>query len=152
MAAVTDFLYMIDDFLWGTWMTILLVGIGVVLSIRFAFRYQRKIVFNFKNSDTDLLKNATNTQGIAINWYVSQSQIQDFINKINNYCNTTLTLSEWQTLDNYNAIVDALNQSSAPNHFSGTTQPKLTKKSEDDYIKAQDLLDLENAFNNRKFI
>lgn len=44
MAAVTDFLYMIDDFLWGTWMTILLVGIGVVLSIRFAFRYQRKIV------------------------------------------------------------------------------------------------------------
>ena len=50
MAAVTDFLYMIDDFLWGTWMTILLVGIGVVLSIRFAFRYQRKIVFNFKNT------------------------------------------------------------------------------------------------------
>ena len=50
MAAVTDFLYMIDDFLWGTWMTVLLVGIGVVLSIRFAFRYQRKIIFNFKNT------------------------------------------------------------------------------------------------------
>lgn len=110
------------------------------------------IVFNFKNSDTDLLKNATNTQGIAINWYVSQSQIQDFINKINSYCGTSITLSEWQTLDNYNAIVDALNQSSAPAHFSGTTQPNLVKKSKDDYIKAQDLLDLENAFNNRKFI
>ena len=110
------------------------------------------IVFNFKNSDTDLLKNATNTQGIAINWYVSQSQIQDFINKINSYCGTSIALSEWQTLDNYNAIVDALNQSSAPAHFSGTTQPNLVKKSKDDYIKAQDLLDLENAFNNRKFI
>ena len=110
------------------------------------------IIFNFKKSDTDLLKNLTNTQGIAINWYVSESQMKDFINKVNNYCNTTIALSEQQTLDNYNAIVDALNQSSAPNHFSGTTQPKLTKKSEDDYIKAQDLLDLENAFNNRKFI
>ena len=110
------------------------------------------IVFNFKKSDTDLLKNLTNTQGIAINWYVSESQIQDFINKINNYCNTTIVLSEWQTLDNYNAIVDALNNSSDPAHFSDTTKPNLAKKSKDDYIKAQDLLDLENAFNNRKFI
>ena len=50
MAAFTDFLYMIDDFLWGTWMTVLLVGVGIILSIRFAFRYQRKIVFNFKNT------------------------------------------------------------------------------------------------------
>lgn len=36
--------------MWGTWMTVLLVGVGIVLSIRFAFRYQRKILFNFKNT------------------------------------------------------------------------------------------------------
>ncbi|MBQ2640656.1 MAG: sodium:alanine symporter family protein, partial [Lachnospiraceae bacterium] len=50
MAAFTDFLYAIDDFMWGTWMTVLLVGVGIILSIRFAFRYQRNIVFNFKNT------------------------------------------------------------------------------------------------------
>ena len=44
--AFTAFLYRIDDFMWGTWMTVLLVGIGIILSIRFAFRYQRKIIFN----------------------------------------------------------------------------------------------------------
>lgn len=110
------------------------------------------IVFNFKKSDTDLLKNLTNPRGIAINWYASESQMKEFINKVKNYCNKTITLSEQQTLDNYNAIVDALNNSSAPIHFSGTTKPNLTKKSKDSYIQAQDLLNLENAFNNRKFI
>ena len=50
MAAITDFLYMIDDFMWGTWMTILLVGVGIIFSIRFSFRYQWKIAFNFKNT------------------------------------------------------------------------------------------------------
>ncbi|MDO5132533.1 MAG: amino acid carrier protein [Eubacteriales bacterium] len=50
MAGFTDFLYAIDDFMWGTWMTILLVGVGIILSIRFAFRYQRKIIFNFRNT------------------------------------------------------------------------------------------------------
>lgn len=50
MQALTDLMYQIDDFMWGTWMTILLLGVGIILSIRFAFRYQRKIVFNFKNT------------------------------------------------------------------------------------------------------
>ena len=50
MAAITDFLYMIDDFMWGTWMTILLVGVGIIFSIRFSFRYQWKIAFNVKNT------------------------------------------------------------------------------------------------------
>ena len=50
MAAIADFLYMIDDFMWGTWMTILLVGVGIIFSIRFSFRYQWKIAFNFKNT------------------------------------------------------------------------------------------------------
>lgn len=36
--------------MWGTWMTILLVGVGIIFSIRFSFRYQWKIAFNFKNT------------------------------------------------------------------------------------------------------
>lgn len=50
MQTLTDLMYALDDFMWGTWMTILLVGVGIALSIRFAFRYQRKIAFNFKNT------------------------------------------------------------------------------------------------------
>lgn len=50
MQAITDFLYMIDDFMWGSWMTILILATGVILSICFKFRYQRKIAFNFRNT------------------------------------------------------------------------------------------------------
>ena len=50
MQTLTDLMYRLDDFMWGTWMTILLLGVGIVLSVRFAFRYQRKIAFNFKNT------------------------------------------------------------------------------------------------------
>ncbi|BAL01415.1 putative sodium/alanine symporter [Oscillibacter valericigenes Sjm18-20] len=50
MMRIADFLYWLDDALWGTPMIIILVGTGVFLSIRFGFRYQRKIVFNFKNT------------------------------------------------------------------------------------------------------
>ncbi|WP_027216741.1 alanine/glycine:cation symporter family protein [Butyrivibrio fibrisolvens] len=47
---MTEFLYAIDDFMWGSWMTALILIVGIVLSIRFGFRYQRKIIFNFKNT------------------------------------------------------------------------------------------------------
>lgn len=50
MQQLTDFLYWLDDLLWGTPMTVIVVGMGILLSIRFGFRYQRKIVFNFKNT------------------------------------------------------------------------------------------------------
>ncbi len=50
MAAITDFFYAVDDFMWGSWMTVLILATGVLLSIRFGFRYQTKIVFNFKNT------------------------------------------------------------------------------------------------------
>lgn len=50
MQAVTDFLYMIDDFMWGSWMTVLILATGIILSIAFKFRYQTKIGFNFKNT------------------------------------------------------------------------------------------------------
>lgn len=50
MQKITDFLYWLDDLLWGTPMIVILVGLGIALSIRFGFRYQRKIVYNFKNT------------------------------------------------------------------------------------------------------
>lgn len=46
-----QFLTAVSDFMWGTWMTILLVGTGLYLSIRFGFRYNfRNIGFHFKNT------------------------------------------------------------------------------------------------------
>ncbi len=50
MEQITDFLYWLDDLLWGTPMTIAVLATGIILSIRFGFRYQRKIGFNFKNT------------------------------------------------------------------------------------------------------
>ena len=50
MQQITDFLYMVDDLLWGTPMIVIVLGTGIFLSIRFGFRYQRKIGFNFKNT------------------------------------------------------------------------------------------------------
>ncbi len=50
MQTLTGFLYAVDDFMWGSWMTILILVTGILLSIRFGFRYQRNIVFNFKNT------------------------------------------------------------------------------------------------------
>ncbi len=50
MQAITDFFYAVDDFMWGSWMTVLILLTGVILSVRFGFRYQRKIGFNFKNT------------------------------------------------------------------------------------------------------
>ena len=50
MEAITNFFYAVDDFMWGSWMTVLILATGVLLSIRFGFKYQTKIVFNFKNT------------------------------------------------------------------------------------------------------
>ncbi len=48
---ILDILTSISDFMWGTWMTVLLVGTGLYLSIRFGFRYNfRSIGFHFKNT------------------------------------------------------------------------------------------------------
>ena len=40
----------ISDFLWGTPMTIALIGTGLYLSIKFKFRYITKIKFHFQNT------------------------------------------------------------------------------------------------------
>lgn len=50
MKKFTDILMTIDNFMWGNWMTGLVLTVGVLLSIRFLFRYQRKIIFNVKNT------------------------------------------------------------------------------------------------------
>ena len=48
---ILNFLTAVSDFMWGTWMTVLLVGTGLYLSIRFGFRYNfRNIGFHFKNT------------------------------------------------------------------------------------------------------
>ena len=104
------------------------------------------------NGSAQYLHDLTISKGIAINWYAPTSQVKDFISKINTYCGTSLTFNEKQLLTDYNALVNALNNSSAPNHLSGTTAPSLSAKSTDDFISSDDLIALENAFNNRKFI
>lgn len=56
MIRITDFLYWLDNALWGRPMIIVLVGTGVFLSVRFGFRYQRKMVFNFRNTYGKIFK------------------------------------------------------------------------------------------------
>ena len=55
MSSVSDFLYTIDDFMWGSWMTILILATGIILSVCFKFRYQLKIAFNFRNTFAKML-------------------------------------------------------------------------------------------------
>jgi AGCS family alanine or glycine:cation symporter len=56
MENIANFLYWLDGALWGTPMIVILVGTGIFLSIRFGFRYQRKIVFNFKNTYAQMFR------------------------------------------------------------------------------------------------
>ena len=52
----------ISDFLWGTPMTVALVGTGLYLGIRFGFRYNfRKIGFNFRNTFGKMFKKGEGT-------------------------------------------------------------------------------------------
>lgn len=50
MEALGEFLFALDEAVWGVPMTVILIGTGILLSIRFGFRYQRKILFNAKNT------------------------------------------------------------------------------------------------------
>ena len=49
MQSIVDFLYMVDDMLWGTPIVVIVLGTGIFLSLRFGFSYQRKLKFNIKN-------------------------------------------------------------------------------------------------------
>lgn len=56
----------ISNFLWGTPMTIALVGTGLYLSIQFGFRYNfRNIAFNFKNTFKKMFKKGEGTGSIS---------------------------------------------------------------------------------------
>jgi uncharacterized repeat protein (TIGR02543 family) len=98
------------------------------------------------------LHNLVESNGVPINLYASANQFKNFLVKINTYCGVNLTFNEKQLLSDYNAIVNALNNSSPPNHLSSSVTPSLSMKSVDSYILADDLIALQNAFNYRKFI
>lgn len=56
----------ISDFLWGTPMTVALVGTGLYLGIRFGFRYNfRKIGFNFRNTFGKMFKKGEGTGTVS---------------------------------------------------------------------------------------
>lgn len=60
------FLTSIADFMWGTWMTVLLLGMGIYLSIRFKFMYNfRRIGFHFKNTYGKMLKKGEGTGSVS---------------------------------------------------------------------------------------
>lgn len=50
MGVLENFIYWLADFMWGTWMTVLIVATGIFLSIKFKFSYITKIKFHFKNT------------------------------------------------------------------------------------------------------
>ncbi|MCI8376107.1 MAG: sodium:alanine symporter family protein [Lachnospiraceae bacterium] len=50
MSALEHIIYWLADFMWGSWMTVLIFGTGLYLSIRFRFSYITKIKFHFKNT------------------------------------------------------------------------------------------------------
>lgn len=53
----------ISDFLWGTPMTIALIGTGLYLSIKFKFRYITKIKFHFQNTFGKMFKGKGEGEG-----------------------------------------------------------------------------------------
>ena len=63
---VSELLIAIADFLWGTPMTVILVGTGLYLSIRFRFYYNfRKIGFNWKNTYGRMFQKSEGTGTIS---------------------------------------------------------------------------------------
>ena len=56
MDAISNFLINVADIMWGTPMTIALVGTGLFLTIIFKFRYIIKIGFHFKNTFGKMFK------------------------------------------------------------------------------------------------
>ncbi|MBR3570855.1 MAG: sodium:alanine symporter family protein [Oscillibacter sp.] len=57
---VSDFLTNVSDFMWGTWMTVLLLGMGISLSALFGFRYNfRNVRFHFRNTFGKMFQSGT---------------------------------------------------------------------------------------------
>ena len=64
----------ISDFLWGTPMTVALVGTGLYLSIKFKFRYITKIGFHFKNTFGKMFKGNDEGEGTVSGFAATQIQ------------------------------------------------------------------------------
>lgn len=56
MDSILNFLSAISNFLWGTPMTVALVGTGIYLTIKFRFAYITKMKFHFKNTFGKMFK------------------------------------------------------------------------------------------------
>lgn len=56
MDSILKVLWAISDFLWGTPMTVALVGTGIYLTIKFRFAYITKVKFHFKNTFGKMFK------------------------------------------------------------------------------------------------
>ena len=56
----------VANFLWGTPMTIALLGIGIYMTIKFKFKYQFSLKFMFQNSIGKLFKKGEKGEGIRI--------------------------------------------------------------------------------------
>ena len=63
MELILHVIQSISDFLWGTPMTVALVGTGLYLSIKFKFRYITKIGFHFKNTFGKMFKGNDEGEG-----------------------------------------------------------------------------------------
>lgn len=50
MSALENIIYWLADFMWGSWMTVLIFATGLYLSVKFKFSYITKIKFHFKNT------------------------------------------------------------------------------------------------------
>lgn len=54
---MTEFLTAFSNFMWGTWMTVLILGLGIFLSIRFRFMYNlRRIPYHFRQTYGKMFK------------------------------------------------------------------------------------------------
>lgn len=65
MEAISNAIVWLADFMWGNWMTFLLLGAGVILSVLFKFRYQLKIGFHFKNTYAKMFKKGEGTGTVS---------------------------------------------------------------------------------------
>ena len=63
MKFLGDAIYWLADFMWGSWMTVLIVATGIFLTICFKFRYITKIKFHFKNTIGKMFSKSAEGEG-----------------------------------------------------------------------------------------
>ena len=63
MAFLGDAIYWLADFMWGSWMTVLIVVTGIFLTICFKGRYITKIKFHFKNTIGKMFSKSAEGEG-----------------------------------------------------------------------------------------